>query len=312
MDKNVTGLVIGALVAILIVFAGLNSYYSIQDTEVGVIQRFGEVTETIDDAGIHFKIPFIEQVTVINVKDLRSIQYGYRIVSEASANTAAQYINEPDESRVITSDQFMLDIGATVQYRIIDAADYLFNTDSQEATIRLAFESVLRRNVLNKNLETALETKGEIASQIKPELQAKLDAYGLGISIDSVQITDVLLPKAVQEAYDNVNIAANEKDAYELRTKKYEEEQLPKARAEALVMVNEAEAYKVMRIAQAKGDVAAFNSILKSYTNSKEITSTRLFIETMEKLLSQTDKIYIIDMENDGNTVKYLPLSGLE
>jgi len=312
MDKNVTGLVIGAIILVLVVVGGMNGYYNLENTEVGVIQRFGEVTTTIEEPGIHFKIPFIEKVTIINVQDLRSIQYGYRIQTEASKNTAATYIDEPDESVVLTKGGYMLDIGATVQYRITDAAAYLFNTDSQKDTIRLAFESVLRRNIQNKNLDVALVTKEEIANEIKPELQAKLNTYGLGIVIDSVKLTDVLLPAEVQEAYDNVNISKNERDALILDADKYENEQLPKANANATVLINDAKAYKERKVAEARGDVLAFEQILINYNTSKEITTTRLFIETMENILSKTEKKFIIDMETDGGTVKYLPLSGLQ
>jgi membrane protease subunit HflK len=203
----------------------------------------------------------------------------------------------------------MVDVGATVQYRIVHAADYLFNTDSQEETIRLAFESVLRRNMQSKDLDTALVTKEDIALEITPELQSKLDAYGLGIRIDSVKLTDVLLPKEVQEAYDNVNIAKNERDALILDAQKYENEELPQANANATVLINDARSYKETKIAQAKGDVLAFEQILINYNTSKDITSTRLFIETMEKILAKTDRKFIIDMESDGNTIKYLPLS---
>lgn len=309
MDKNVTGLVVGAIIVILVAFAGFNSYYNLANTEVAVIQRFGEVSTTIDEPGIHFKIPFIEKVTITNVQDLRSIQYGYRIQTEASTNTAATYSTKPEESLVLTRGGYMLDVGATVQYRIVNAADYLFNTDSQEDTIRLAFESVLRRNMQNKDLDVALVTKEEIANEIKPELQSKLNTYGLGIAIDSVQLTDVLLPDEVQEAYDNVNISKNERDALILDAQKYENEQLPKANAAATVLINEAKSYKQRKIAQAKGDVLAFEQILINYNSSKEITTTRLFIETMENVLTKTDKKFIIDMESDGSTVKYLPLA---
>lgn len=309
MDKNMTSIAVLVVIVILLAFSGFNSYYNLANTEVGVIQRFGEVITTVSEPGIHFKVPFVDKVTIINVQDLRSIQYGYRIQSEATTNVAANYDERPEESLVLTKGGYMVDVGATVQYRIVHAADYLFNTDSQEETIRLAFESVLRRNMQNKNLDTALVTKEDIALEITPELQSKLDAYGLGIRIDSVKLTDVLLPQEVQEAYDNVNIAKNERDALILDAQKYENEELPQANANATVLINDARSYKETKIAQAKGDVLAFEQILINYNISKDITSTRLFIETMEKILAKTDRKFIIDMESDGNTIKYLPLS---
>jgi membrane protease subunit HflK len=203
----------------------------------------------------------------------------------------------------------MVDVGAIVQYRIIDAEAWLFNCDDPEGTIRLAFESVLRRNMQNKDLDVSLVQKDDIAIEILPELQRKLDAYGLGVSVDSVKLTDVLLPDEVQEAYDGVNIAKNEKDRLVLDAQKYSNEKLPKANADATVLVNGAKAYKETKVAQAKGDVLAFELILEKYLLSKEITARRLYIEMMEKVMARTTKKFIIDLDSNGSTLKILGLN---
>jgi membrane protease subunit HflK len=161
----------------------------------------------------------------------------------------------------------------------------------------------------NKELDIALVQKEDIAVEILPELQRKLDTYGLGVKLDSVKLTDVLLPDEVQEAYDSVNIARNEKDQLELEAQKYYNEKIPKANADATVLVNQARAYKETKVAQAKGDVLAFEQILEKYQVSKDITATRLYIETMENILSRTDKKFIIDLDNGSNMIKYLPLN---
>lgn len=309
MDKAMNNIIILVVLLAIVAFSVFNSVYNLGNAEQAVVQRFGEVIEIVESPGIHFKVPFVDSITVINAKDLRSIQYGYRIQTAASTTNAASYTNVPDEAIILTKDGDMVDVGATVQYRIIDAEYYLFNTDDQEETIRLAFESVLRRNMQNKDLDTALVKKDDIAVEVLPELQTKLDKYGLGIRIDSVKLTDVLLPEAVREAYDGVNIATNEKEALILEAQKYSNERLPQAQAQATVLKNDAKAYKRSEIAKANGDVAAFIEILKNYNTSKEITTKRLFIESMERILSKTDKKFIIDLENNGDTIKYLPLN---
>ncbi len=308
MEKNISK---GITVILIIAIVGAFIYmgiYNLGNAYQAVIQRFGEVVKVVDEPGIHFKIPFIDTVTVVNVKDLKSIQYGYSIETEATTDTAATYSDNDDERIILTKGGYMVDVGAVVQYRIADAKSYLFNCDNQKETIRLAFETVLRRNMQNKDLDVSLVQKDDIAIEVLPELQKKLDTYGLGVKVDSVKLTDVLLPEEVQEAYDGVNIARNEKDQLELNAKKYYNEKIPKANADATVLINDAKAYKQTRIAQAKGDVLAFEQILEKYETNKDITKKRLYIEAMEKIMSKVRNKYIIDMDSD-NTIKYLPLN---
>lgn len=309
MERTITSVVVIVVILALVGLVAVNGIYNLGNTDQAVIQRFGEVVQIVDDPGLHFKIPLIDKVTTINVQNLRSIQYGYQIQTNATTTTAATYTDVDDERIVLTKGGYMVDVGAIVQYRIIDAESYLFNVDLPEETIRLAFESVLRRNMQNKELDVSLVQKDDIAVEVLPELQKKLDAYGLGVKVDSVKLTDVLLPDEVQEAYDGVNIARNEKDQLELDAQKYSNEKLPKANADATVLINRAKAYKETKVAQAKGDVLAFEQILEKYQTSKEITAKRLYIETMEKILSRTDKKFIIDLDENSGTIKYLPLN---
>jgi membrane protease subunit HflK len=308
MDKAISNIVVIVVLLAIVAFGIFNSVYNLGNAEQAVIQRFGEVVEIVDEPGIHFKMPFIDTVTTINVKDLRSIQYGYRITSEATTSTAAEYATVQDEAIILTNKGEMVDVGAILQYRIVDAEQYLFNCADQEATIRLAFVSVLRRNMQNKDLDIALVNKEDIAVEVLPELQSKLNTYGLGIKINSVKLTDVLVPAEVVEAYDGVNIATNTADALILQAQKYENENIPAAEAQATVLVNEAKQYRETIVAQANGEVAAFVEILKNYNVAQEITMTRLFIETMETVLSKTDKKYILDMDSEG-MLKFLPLN---
>jgi len=306
MEKTITSVVI---IVIVLALAGLmvfNGFYNLGNTDQAVIQRFGEVVKIVDEPGIHFKVPFIDKMTPINVQELQSIQYGYTIATSATTTEAATYTDVDEERIVLTKGGYMVDVGAIVQYRIIDAESWLFNVDDAEETIRLAFESVLRRNMQNKELDVSLVQKDDIAVEVLPELQRKLDTYNMGIKVDSVKLTDVLLPDEVQEAYDGVNIARNEKDQLELDAQKYSNEKLPKANADATVLINQAKAYKETKVAQAKGDVLAFEQILEKYQLSKEITAKRLYIEMMEKVMARTDKKFIIDLGSDTNLLKHL------
>ncbi len=297
------------LIPIVLILAAvtMSSYYTLDNAEEAVIERFGKLNSVNTQAGLHFKIPFIDRVYVYNTNQVYSLQYGYRPTSDPTTSSAATYRDVEEEAIVLTSGSYLINIGAVIQYRITDPAAYHYKVDDQEGTIRLAFESVLRSNIQNQLLDDALVNKDSIAKEILPDLSQKLATYNVGINLTEVKLTDVLLPEDVQYAYDDVNIASNEKDSYRSQADKYANEMLPKARAEAYQMVQQAESYKAEKVAQAKGDVTNFNQVYEKYRVSQEITKTRLYIETMEKILGNVNNKFIIDLDSD-NVLKFLPL----
>ncbi|MBE0449256.1 MAG: FtsH protease activity modulator HflK [Clostridia bacterium] len=294
-------------IIIIIAAAVMSSYYTLDNAEEAVIERFGKLHRVNTEAGLHFKVPFVDEIFIVNTNEIISLQYGYRPKTAPTTSEAATYQDVESEAIVLTSGSYLINIGAVIQFRITDPAAYIYNVDDQEGTIRLAFESVLRSNIQNQDLDNALINKDSIAKEIIPDLSRKLAAYDLGISIAEVRLTDVLLPGDVQYAYDDVNIASNEKDSYRSQAEKYSNEMLPKARAEAYQMIQQAESYKAEKVAQAKGDVVNFNQVYEKYVLSQEVTKTRLYIETMEKILSVAKEKYIIDLNGD-DVLKFLPL----
>lgn len=297
------------ILVVVAIFAGFNSYYMLNNAEQAVIERFGEVVNIVNNPGLNFKIPFVERVYVVNTNEIRRIQYGYEVTSEATPTSEATYRDVESESIVLTKGAYLVNIGAVIQYRVTNAADYIYNVDDPEGTIRLAFESAVRRNIQNMELNDALVNKDTIATQIIPDLVAKINQYDFGITITDVKFTDVLLPEPVQFAYDDVNNAKNEKAEYQSRALEYENDKIPQARAKAFEIIEEAKGYKAEVIAQAKGDVAKFSQVLEKYANASEITETRMYIETMDEVLSKTPNKYIIDLSDGDNMVKYLPLN---
>jgi len=308
MNTKVTKLVLFAFIGLFIVFGLLNSFYILETGEQAVIQRFGAKIAVITKTGVNFKAPFIDTVTTVNTQQTHSIQYGYKIASGSTTTQAATYIDVEDEQVVLTKGSYLVNVGAIIQYRITDAADYVLNVDDQEDTIRLAFESVLRRNMQNQALESALIEKESIAIEVLPELAKKVNSYGLGLTITEVKFTDVLLPEEVRFAYDDVNIAENEKTEYLSKAEKYKNEMVPKARATAYQRIQSAEAYKAEKVSQAKGDVENFLQVYEKYAVSKDVTRTRLYIETMETVLKKVKNKFIIDFDSNEGVVKYLPL----
>ena len=297
------------IIVVLAIFAGFNSYYTLENAEQAVIERFGEVVNIVNEPGLNFKVPFIEKVYKVNTNEIKRIQYGYVVKTEAGTSQEATYSDVKEESIALTKGSYLVNIGAIIQYKITNAADYIYNVDDPVGTIRLAFESVLRRNLQNMELNDALVNKDTISTQIIPDLVKKINQYNFGITITDVKFTDVLLPEEVQFAYDDVNNAKNEKTEYSSQALEYENDKIPQARAKAYETIESAKAYRVETIAQSKGDVAKFTQVLEKYKLSKEITKTRMYIETMNEILSKTPNKYIIDLSDSSNTIKYLPLN---
>ena len=296
------------IIVLVIAIGAMNSFFILENAEQAVIERFGEKIDVVDKSGLNFKLPFVDRVYIINTNEIRSVQYGYRPQNEPTPIDSPTYIDVEDEAIVLTRGSYLVNIGAIIQYRITDAADFIYNVDDQAGTLRLAFETVLRRNIQNKDLEDALINKDSIAVEILPDLIKKVNSYGLGITIVEVKFTDVLLPEKVQFAYDDVNIAENEKAEFTSKAAKYTNEKLPKARADAYQRIQEAESYKAQKVSQAKGDVENFLQVYEKYVLSKDVTKRRLYIETMETILQNANQKYIVDLDQ-GGTVKYLPLN---
>ena len=309
MDKFMGKIIVTIVIISVIIIGALNAFYILADGQQAIIERFGEKYRIEKKAGIKVKVPFIDEVKIVETDQVYTLQYGYRVQSTGDTRNAAQYLDVPNEATVLTERSYIVNVEAMIQYRIVDVDSYYYNVDDPEETLRIAFESVLRRNVQNKNIDDALLNKGVISSETLPELTKKINDYGLGLHIDSLEIQNINLPEEVQESYENVNNARNRKDELLDLAKKYEHEIIPDARAQAQALIEDARGYYAETVKQAKGDIAMFNEIFEKYQHSKEITRTRLKIEMMEEVLKTVKSKYIIDMENSNGLIKYLPLS---
>jgi len=308
MNKAMKSVVLGIVTIFIIVVGLFNGIYVLDDGEQAIIERFGEKISIEKSAGIKLKIPFIDKVNKLKTDNVYTLQYGYRSQKHGDTQTATQYADVPTEAIILTNGSYIVNVEAMVQYRIIDAEAFYYNVDDPEGTLRLAFEGVLRRNVQNKDIDEALRNKAVISSETKQDLQKKINDYGLGLRIESLEIQNTTLPAAVKPSYDDVINARNEKDKLLDDAKKYRNEKLPSARAKAYKMIEEAKGYKADKVKSAQGDVARFNEVYEKYKLAKDVTRTRLKIETMEEVLKSVKDIHIIDMDSNG-TIKYLPLT---
>lgn len=300
------GLVRIVLVLIAIGLVSSSGIYMLQDGEKAVITRFGAYLKTEETGGLKWKVPFIDQKYIVNTDQVRRLEFGYRTVGEGDTKRQATYEEIAGDSLMITGDENLVHVSASIQYSITSIRDYLFNVDDQEGTLQIVAVSSIRRSVANNTLNDVLtDNKSGIMQEIKTELQKICDEYGLGVRIIEVALQDVNPPSEVDDAFKDITRAQLDKEAKINEASSYENKVIPEAKGQASKLISQAEAYREDRINRAKGDVANFNQIYQRYVNSKNVTRTRMYLETMSEVLKNAD-IYIT--QEDGNTLKFLPL----
>ena len=282
--------------------------YIVAPDEVGVVKRFGKVAYTTQ-SGPHYRLPWpFEAVQRPKVTKVRRLEVGFRTVV---VGPPARYRAVPAESMMLTGDENIVNMQFIVQYKIKNAADFLFNVKEPEWTVKKAAEAALRDVVGKNKIDDALTVgKFKIQQNTKQLLQNILDEYKTGISVEAVQLQDVHPPKQVIASFKDVASAKEDKIKLINESEGYRNDILPKAKGKAAQIVNQAEAYKEAKIKRAEGDASRFTQILEEYRKAKEVTKKRLYLEMMEEVMAGTEKV-IIDSKHAGNLLPILPLKGI-
>ncbi len=308
------GLAVILLILAMIVLWLASGFHIINPGQYGVIQRFGawERTQTDEGLGYHFPAP-IEQITKVNVTQQRSMSIGY--TENRPSRRSGMIISKTgvqDESLMLTADRNIVDLEMTIQWDIKSAEDFLFQIKDQENTIKKVSESAIREVVGQTEMFPIITTgRVLIESTVKEIIQANLDEYNSGVNIKQVIIQKAEVHPDVQRAFQDVQSANQDAENTENIARAYREEILPVARGQATKLLQEAQAYKQSQIAKATGDAERFKSIHRAYLKGKDVTKERLYIETMEDVLGNAEKI-IIDSKSGGQgVVPYLPLNQL-
>jgi membrane protease subunit HflK len=296
------------IIGILLIFWLLSGIYIVAPDEIGVVKRFGSMVYTTTP-GPHYHLPYpIETVIKPPVTKVRRVEIGFRTIAEGPPS---RYQAVPDESLMLTGDENIVDIQFIVQYRIKDAAAYLFNVMGPDSTVKDAAEAAMRQVVGRSKIDEALTTgKLKLQQDTKQLLQNILDNYEAGIAIDAVQLQDVHPPQEVIQAFKDVASAKEDKVKYINDSQGYANDILPKANGRAAEIVNEALAYQQTKINYAQGDANRFLQTLTEYLNAKEITKKRMYLETMEEVLERAQKVIV--SEKAGNLFPLLPLKGFQ
>lgn len=311
-NKNFTGLllIVGAFAMWM-----LSGLYIINPGEHGVIQRFGawERTKDVEGLGYHFPVP-IEKVTKVNVNQQRSMTIGYtekRSYSYAKGSSVKKAVH--DESLMLTSDRNIVDLQMALQWDIKSAEQFLFEIRDQENTIKKVAESAIREVVGQTDMFPIITTgRAQIESKVKEIIQSNLDEYNSGVNIKQVLIQKAEVHPDVQQAFQDVQSARQDAEDTENIARAHREKILPEARGRAIKLLQEAEGYKQSKIAQATGDSSRFNSIYQAYLTGKDVTKERIYIETMEAVLSNANKIIMDGNSSKSGVVPYLPLDEMK
>ena len=293
-----------ALGALLLLWI-ISGIYIIQPAERAVVFQFGRSTG-VTGPGIHYHLPTpIESVEVEKVDEVKRIEIGFRTIS---VNPSPRYQKVPRESVMLTGDENIVDVELIVQYRIRDIEAYLFNVSEQTQAVHSVAEAALRQVIGQHPIDESL-TEGKLAiqEQIHLQIQEVLDLYQIGLRIEQVKLQTVSVPREVDHAFKDVASAREDRERLKNEAEAYRNDIIPKTRGEAERMIREAEAYTVERVKRSQGDADRFLEVLREYRKARDVTETRLYLETMEKILPNIQK-YVVDSEGNGGLLNILQL----
>ena len=296
---------ISTILIILIIAWIASGFYIVGPQEVGVVKRFGKYVRTTMP-GPHWHLPYpIEEVIKPKVTKVYRLEIGFRTIPDTNP---PRYRSIPQESLMLTGDENIIKVEFIVQYKIKNPLEYLFNVKNPQTTIFKAAEASMREIIGKNDIDTALTTgKAQIQLACKELLQKIVDKYKLGVSIIAVQLQDVHPPQEVIEAFKDVASAKEDKERLINEAEAYRNDVIPKAKGEAAKIINQALGYKQAVINKAIGETKRFELILAKYKEEKDITKKRMYLETMEKILRNADKIVI----TNKNSLKLLPIINL-
>lgn len=286
-----------ALAAIVILAAAATSFFSVDQTEDAVVTRFGRYVRTVGP-GLQLKLPLgIEKNYNVETNVVKTMTFGYRATDPTGTSLTRARAFE-DESMMLTGDLNIVDVEWIVQYRISDPAAYLFSVQEKEKTIRDISQSVMNQLVGDLpilSVMTSLRTQIEYEAQIA--MQELFDNYGFGIEVVTVKLQNIVPPEgSVQDAFEDVNKAIQDMNSYINEGKQYYNQEIPAAEGQAEKIIAEANGYASERINMAKGDTARFDAMREAYESDEETTARRLYIETMEDIItSESGNTVLID-----------------
>jgi len=299
-------IILGLVIVIAIwAFSGL---YRVLPDEQGVVLRFGKFVSTTQP-GLNYHIPYpVETVLTPKVTKVNRIDVGFRSASDTGRTSGVADVSE--ESLMLTGDENIVNIDFSVFWVIKDAGKFLFKIQSPVVTVKAAAETAMREVIARSRIQPILtEGRSKIETETQEIIQSLLDEYESGIQITQVQTQKADPPDEVIDAFRDVQAARADMERSKNEAEAYQNDVIPRARGDAAKILQEAEAYKKQVVALAEGEASRFLAIYNEYKLAKKVTQERMYLETMEKVLADIDKV-IID-KKAGGVVPYLPLPEL-
>ena len=299
-------LILGGVVIVWL----LSGIFIVNPDEEGVVLRFGKYDRTVG-AGPHYHLPYpLETVYKPKVTQVLRGEVGFRSFGQGSTFQQGQVRTIPEEASMLTGDENIVNVQFSVQYKIKDPVEYLFNVTNQAAVVRNAAEATMREVIGKSEIDSALtDGKLKIQSDATELLQNILNRYEVGVQIIAVQLQDGHPPQDVIDAFKDVASAREDKSRIINEAEAYRNELLPKARGLAAEMENQAEAYKATRAQNSEGEARRFLSVLAEYEKAKDVTKKRLYFEAMEAILNNAQEKVILPA---GTSERVLPLFPLD
>ena len=288
-----------------------SGFYRVLPDEQGVVTRFGAYISTTPP-GLNYHMPYpIEDVVTPRVTRVNRAEIGFRSAGDSGRSDLVRGL--PDESLMLTGDENIVDINFVVFWVIKDAGQYLFNIRDPDETVKAVAESVMREIIGQTKIASALaEGRRAIETRAQIDIQTILDDYKSGIEITQSQLMKVDPPQQVVDAFRDVQRARADQERLRNEAEAYRNDIIPRARGEAEQLVQEAEAYKQEVVARASGDAERFINVYKSYTIAKDVTVRRIYLETMEEVIGNANKVIIDNSASGSGVLPYLPLPALQ
>jgi membrane protease subunit HflK len=283
------GFSFGTIALILVVVWALTGFYQVEEAERGLVFRFGKHVATTT-SGLRWHLPWpIETRQTVNIQKIDSFA---------------------DKTRMLTSDENLVEIDLEVQFRRANPLDYAFNVFRPDDTLKEVSESAIREVVGRSTLDNVLESgRQQIVENTKELIQRTLDAYKTGIEVTTVNLQDVKVPSEVKPAQEDAIRAREDRNRFSSEAQAYSNDLIPRARGAAVRRTQDAQAYRASKVAEAEGEAQRFLKLLTEYERAPAVTRERLYIETIETVLASSKKV-VIDTNGNGNLI-YLPIDRL-
>ena len=293
------------------VFTAWTGLYTVPSDSVAVVQRFGKYLDDVPP-GLQFKLPLgIDTATIVPIKRQLKQEFGFTTPGARDPYQGSRTRNGSQETQMVTGDLNAALVEWVVQYRISNPAKFLFEVRDPSETLRYVSESVMREVVGDRTVDEVITVgRQEIETEALTKMQALATKYAMGISIDQVQLKNINPPRPVQESFNEVNQAQQEKEKLINEARRDYNKVIPLAEGEKDQRIREADGYRLKRINEAEGDVARFSALFAEYRKAPEVTRRRIYLETLQEVMPSIRSKIIVD-EGTGSILPLLNLDSL-